>query len=594
MAVLIPAINTIFLLSPGTGSTSLSQWFIEEMGGEWILDPVQYKHATPTDIRMTGIDLDKHIVATTTRHPLDFYISQYHKKKTWPGDSPEFRLAKDNTFEVFLRRFLDSTPSGYLHPIFLSAAEVVFRKECLENDVNYFLKALNTEITAKLPQVNVSENLSHEFSDWYTKDSINLVIKKHKEHFNRFKYTSKNPTPSEDIEISKYSLSKAELNKKPQGHRMVLEGKNRWLYLSDDSNKVVTCTNGKFTPTDFWMEAWYKESIRRQQESSNMNAVSLSCIIPNTHSAVPTYLPDAVRPSPRRPAVVLSESIADIYYPLVEFSDEDCFLSNDSHYSQYGAYTLYKYICKKLNLPFRALEKSDFEHKSKIGDLGSKLTPVIKAPHLCLKEAVQKDLLKGKSSRVFYSSVEVTGKFEVYKNKDTTTKNTALIFGDSYSYSLVPFLNLTFETVTLIHATKVAANLVNKIRPTHVFYLNAERFVVQSPETAYDCHLNDYKAKLAAQFHANVHTPPPQYNPTYFEEMPWLVEQAISHDRVYNETYGNPIVNSAAIYDTFRLLLGREISIQNLSQKLKNPYPLNKIIQEITTSPEFIERLATS
>ncbi len=177
------------------------------MQGEWVLDPLvhpaHYKHATPKDIEMAGVDVSSYIVATTTRHPLDFYISQYHKKSTRQIDSPWFNLAKEKSFKDFLQLFVEAAPSGMVHPIFIGAADVIFRKECLEADVNEFLKFLGVEKIACLPNIHVSEKLSHEFSDWYDEASNQWVLHKHQAHFERFEYSEHDLMPRGKIEISK-------------------------------------------------------------------------------------------------------------------------------------------------------------------------------------------------------------------------------------------------------------------------------------------------------------------------------------------------------------------------------------------------------
>ncbi|MET1081388.1 MAG: hypothetical protein ABWY06_25590 [Pseudomonas sp.] len=206
MAIFIKKIKTLFFLSPGTGSTSLSSWLIEHMDGEWVLDPLayplNYKHATPEEVKAAGLQLSEFIVATTTRHPLDFYISQYNTKSIRVFDDPWFHKAKKSSFKDFLRLFVEAAPEGVVHPVYIRSADVIFRKECLERDVNEFLQLLGAQEVASLPQLNVARNLSHDFSDWYDEESKQWVLKKHKVHFDQFEYSDGKLAPGGSMRIS--------------------------------------------------------------------------------------------------------------------------------------------------------------------------------------------------------------------------------------------------------------------------------------------------------------------------------------------------------------------------------------------------------
>ncbi len=55
--------------------------------------------------------------------------------------------------------FVDAAPNGAVHPAYIRAADVVFRKECLEKDVNEFLRLLGFNETASLPKLNVGKHI---------------------------------------------------------------------------------------------------------------------------------------------------------------------------------------------------------------------------------------------------------------------------------------------------------------------------------------------------------------------------------------------------------------------------------------------------
>lgn len=209
MAVIIEKLNAIFFLSPGTGSTSLSELLVGGFGGVWAVSGIEGKHATPEKVSALGYDLKKYTCFTTTRHPLDFYISQYHKKRTWPGDHEEFKFARANDFSAFLDRQFAKQPDGFIHPIFLRAADVVLRKECLLDDFNSLLERLGHERVENIPKINVSDGLIHDFSVWYSDADIARAIRKHRAHFEFFGYSINSMWPKKSMIISSVVTDKA-------------------------------------------------------------------------------------------------------------------------------------------------------------------------------------------------------------------------------------------------------------------------------------------------------------------------------------------------------------------------------------------------
>lgn len=591
MAILIPEIGTIFLLSPGTGSTSLSAWFIEHMGATWIFSTQKHKkHATPEEITRLGIDLSRYIVLTTTRNPFDFYISQYHKKRTWKGTSREFQLAKENPFSVFLQRFLEETPDGPLHPNYLNAADVVLRKECLEDDLNRFLRHLQVNKQAHLPQLNVSENLSHTLHDWYEPADLKQVAQKHESHLSRFGYSSAQHEPDKALVLTNDLFFRHTQTRGEDANGFVLRGKDGWLFLGDATNDILKCTSGTYDARTRWLQTWRNEITTREQAAVDTLYGCATYIVPNTHSALPRFLPDDVPLADKRPITQLIEAIPQIHYPLQALQDPSCFIRNDSHYSEYGAYRLYEYICRQHGLLPCAIPQEHFAPSRYLGDLGIKLFPAESASCLNLTDEAKHEFGLDEVQKTFHSAIDVTGRFEVRTNPRAPLSGTVLIYGDSYSNRLFPFFSLNFRYVVFLHCTHPPLELIAASSADLVLFVHAERFMTQQAQRHQGAHRDNYKAKLE-MLHANhIHTEPPQYEVHAVAGLDWLIEEIVALENLYDERYPNQTLNFGKLAHLARLLLHRRLGCAELLDKRQRHPSLSSALLEMVNSDEFTQK----
>lgn len=590
MAVLIPSIATIFLLSPGTGSTSLSSWFIEHMGGMWIIPGKNGKHATPREIAATGLDISRYTIATTTRNPFDFYISQYHKKRTWKGQSADFLLAKENPFDIFLRAFLGQTPDGYLHPIYLNAADVVFRKEHLEEDVNLFLSKTRAPQTVRLPSLNVAQDLIHDLHHWYDNELLQQIEIKHRDHLERFGYSRDAIEPRQTLQLTEETLQKLVHKEEPSQDPMVLRGKNGWLYLSDDSNHVVSCSTGQYGAHEHWINSWKTEMTKRAWHAQTMNSSMGTYIAPNTHSARPDELPDEFPLTSDRPINRLLAEVDGLDYLLEPLNDPDCFIANDSHHSGYGAYLAYKHICKKHGIEPLQVEKSRFKFFHSLGDLGAKLFPAQGADRLMLNLDQREQLGLAVGRPILQSGVKVTGRLDVFLNLGAQLPDTLLIFGDSYAIEIAQLMKHNFRHVVLLHATRPPLELINSLAPRLVLFIHAERFMTQVPQQQPAGHLSDYRTKLEQMLRANITAPAPNYDLEQVAELPGLLQEIAALENIYDSLFPNARLNLGKLKSLGQTLLHRSMNSAELLDKARRHPNLASAMAEILRSDEFTSK----
>lgn len=587
MAVLIPQIGTLFLLSPGTGSTSLAAWFIEHLGGEWVFPTKKHKHATPQQLAERGLDLSRYVVVTTTRNPFDFYISQYHKKRTWVGETQEFRLAKDNPFPVFLERFLAETPDGELHPTYLNAADVVLRKECLEADVQALLHHLGVDCEVRLPQLNVSADLSHRLEDWYAPDDLLRVRDKHAAQLERFGYGSRQFAPEQALRLDAELPLRLQRQRAAPLSEFVLPGKDGWLYLGDASNAVLQCTGGTFDRTRQWLDAWREELEARRRAAAGARRGTATYVAPNTHSALPQYLPDTLSLSAERPIAALLQALPELDYPLQQMSDPECYIRNDSHHSEYGAYRLYRHMCRQHGLEPVEVPREAFAPSPELGDLGVKVFPARHAPRLTLTDAAREMLGLTHVQSLFHSQVSAAGRFEVRHNPQANSGETLVIFGDSYSNRLFPFFTLNFRHVIFLHSTCPPLELIDACGADLVLFVHAERFMHQMPERRHGAHHDDYRTKLQGLLAAGTPVEPPSYCLEALDGLDWLVAEIVALENIHDRLQPNRRLNLGKLAELGRTLLHRQPPAVELLDKCRRHPNLQSAMLEMIDSEEF-------
>ncbi len=590
VAVLVKKLRLIFFLSPGTGSTSLSSLLVSEFGGEWIVNETTGKHATPKEVSDSGVNLEDYLCVTTTRHPLDFYISQYHKKKLWPGEHEELQFAKTHSFSEFLDRQIIRQPDGLIHPLFSREADVVFRKECLLKDFNALLKALGSGQVEELPNINVSEGLTHDFSKWYSPEDLQKIFDKHLEHFEKFAYNTKSIFPQFPLDMS----SKKIKNIRKNNSDFVTQGSNGWLFLSDVSNQVMSQVNGSYDFKTQWKESWHNEFLYRSEIVKSCGAEQYKLFVaPNTHSVIgEKFLPE-FKISSARPSMCLADLlgehlIVDLSSVLMDFDPEISFCKGDSHWSQYGAYLGYKKICNQLGLDFLDIDDDSFEFKGVFGDLSSKLDPFQTTKNFCFKDNVSDDISKN-TKVILNNHVEVTGMVRFFESDNPLNRKSLLLFGDSYSYPLLQVLGATFSRFYFVHSKSFSSALVEILKPDYVISIVAERFLTSPPFHSAEGWKEDYKEKLAHDKRNGFSQPEPDVSVSEVDDSAFCVYTLL--EQIYKEGLEKPKLTAKEILSFYMTFFGRSTTINCVRDKQLRHNSIDSLRNEFLTSQETIRKI---
>jgi hypothetical protein len=589
VAVIVDKLNSIFFLSPGTGSTSLSKFFIDHFDAKWAIEGSNGKHATPREVSSAGFDLKRYLCITTTRNPFDFYISQYYKKRTWEGDHETLAFAKTHEFGEFLRYTLQNTPQGLLHPIFLRPADIVFRKERLADDLAAFLRLMGRESQLELPKENVSINLDHKLVNWYLPEQIADVYDHHREHFERFGYEKTQLDPERPLTVGEDAKKKA----RRIGNFMLIRGRNDWLYLSDSSNHVVSHASGRYSAEEHWLESWRQTVAGRVSKLKMLGGRHGHFIVPNTHTAVPLNLPDEVTVAKERPLDRLVSGLEglpffDLTPMFCKYDPKECFIATDSHWSGYGAYLGYKAVCEALTLLSFDIPRSAFQWSEVAGDLGSKLTPQRSGSALTIAPETLENIC-GTPAVVLSNHVEITGKVRIFKAPSPLNKKRLLLVGDSYTYANLYLFATTFQETYFMHTRSINLRLVADLAPDLLICVGAERFILDAPKDSI-CkeYLAEYESKLLLDMNAGTRPQLPSFNGLGDNDLLTRVFPLFGDlEEIYDKLANRHGVTIKRIQELYRVLLRREPKPADILDKWMRHKELQSLIAEFVTSQEF-------
>ncbi|MCO4317991.1 tetratricopeptide repeat protein [Phyllobacterium sp. 21LDTY02-6] len=294
------------------------------------------------------------------------------------------------------------------------------------------------------------------------------------------------------------STSRADKSKK------YLLGKDGWIFLDHDSNRVIDQITGRHSLDAQGVEAWRNLIAERDAYVEALGAQHLVFVAPNKELVYDEQLPDWVELSEKRPInqilrALTPQRASRIIYPLEALKAAKAggltYPKTDTHWSGYGAYVGYQAICEGLSRagiePLR-LENSrvSFEEVPYVGDLGVKFEPPVSAPTLSARIANPAGKME------FDNRIPNRGRIRVFVNKDSTLPR-CVMFGDSFGGNLLPYLKESFSTLVYIYGKSFDRELIEAYRPDVVLSEFVERFLIEPPvDTPYFTYASVVRGKL--------------------------------------------------------------------------------------------------
>jgi len=264
----------------------------------------------------------------------------------------------------------------------------------------------------------------------------------------------------------------------------VLEGRNGWLFLDNDSNNSVDQFTGRIGIEVDQQEQW-KEYIRDFEKFAEENEITwLISVTPAKEYVFRDYYPHILSPNnPPTLFVNMFPHNSHMHYPLdLLVSDRELsFWKGDTHWTDYGAYLVSKDIITRLGLAnFHTAEIVDprFQIQLMVGDLSEKLPAPLLHPKVQLTE------LGTDVETVYDNRIKNNGRVMIYKNCEAPINHTLVIFGSSSSYALTRFLSVYFTRTVFIHsAASIDIKVLEQEKPDYVLLQSNARFINVAPDT---------------------------------------------------------------------------------------------------------------
>ncbi|MCF5663150.1 hypothetical protein, partial [Pseudomonas syringae] len=265
----------------------------------------------------------------------------------------------------------------------------------------------------------------------------------------------------------------------------VLIGKHQWLFLDNDSNDSVDQFTGhlEFPVSD--QEKWITYLSDVQSISTINKFEWLMVLAPSKEYVFQDYYPHELSEH-NTPGqfMKLFNGHQKIIYPLdLLIQDRELsYWKGDTHWTDYGAYLIFKDILSRFNLPVLNFDLHchiEFSIKYSIGDLSEKLPGHPKQPKVQLSERNCKP-----SEVVIYDNhIPNNGRIIISENTQPLCSDSILIFGSSSAYNFVKFFQMYFRRVVLVHsAAELDTEIISHEKSKYVLLQSNSRFINVAPE----------------------------------------------------------------------------------------------------------------
>lgn len=266
----------------------------------------------------------------------------------------------------------------------------------------------------------------------------------------------------------------------------VLEGKQGWLFLDNDTNGSVDQFMGRMHLTDNGTAGW-KEYLVQSAELAASTPWAL-LVAPSKESVMGKRYHPRVEGvgGPMHQVLALPEA-RDVVYPLdaLKALGDGAFIPTDTHWTHKGAMVAAVALAAKLGVPeadCRALFAKDiYKPKRMGGDLGNKLSP---------KQTAEVEVLTSFNHnryKTYENGLPNFGRILVVEYPKAFLPGTCLVFGSSSSYSMLNYLSRIFARLVFVHsAGNLDPALVKAVAPDYLAAQTNARFVVQLPSASSD------------------------------------------------------------------------------------------------------------
>ena len=267
----------------------------------------------------------------------------------------------------------------------------------------------------------------------------------------------------------------------------VLEGRDGWLFLDNDTNHSVDQHAGKIRISDKGLREWEVYANDISAYTSSLKSEPVVLVAPTKESVMHQYHPKEKSLTSCLANVFNAIDKLKVVYPVEELAvaGESSFYKTDTHWTHKGASLAAFYSIKALNLPIddfnRILINDVYKSVNHVGDLGNKFDPHLSSPADILVSFHYRHKI------CYDNGLPNFGRLLITQNDEAISDSSCLVFGSSSFYSMLSYLCRFFKTLVFVHsAGNVDRSLVNSMSPDYLLVQTNARFMIRPPTNNYN------------------------------------------------------------------------------------------------------------
>jgi hypothetical protein len=262
--------------------------------------------------------------------------------------------------------------------------------------------------------------------------------------------------------------------------RKVLQGRDGFLFLQNDTNGVLDQIQGRRRLTESELDAWEGFLIELDALAVARGAEAFYLVAPNKECVFADRLPDGIAVSELRPVRQLQALFHRLglratrfIYPLAALARQaahPAYPRGDSHWSDYGAMQALAELESLRGFGADTPPDEAFRTEYRNADLLSKLGGVCVEPQPVLRRSFPARLVGD-------NGVVNTGRRRDWRSDAPREAGRLLMSHDSFGEWLIPALASRFAATTTLWSASVERKLVEEVAPTVLLFERAERFL---------------------------------------------------------------------------------------------------------------------
>ena len=270
----------------------------------------------------------------------------------------------------------------------------------------------------------------------------------------------------------------------------VIEGREGWLYLDNDSNRSVDQFTGRLLLTADQQQQWRQYLADAAALAAQQGCRHALLIAPSKEEVLPQHYPH------RRALTTVLDQVRELAGPAAPVLDAApllraqpdpgaCFKRTDTHWTDRGACVALLAVLEHMGYDGArmrmALSADRYKEVSYPGDLGIKLLPARSATTEFLDDPPLE------SDAVFDNRLPNIGRVLVFTTADPVFDERMLVFGASSAYPMLCYLKRLFARTVFVHsAAQIDPAVMQQERPHAVLLQSNGRFLIQPPRADFD------------------------------------------------------------------------------------------------------------